>query len=110
MKFPKDWSEITSRREGKYRSDNRTRTEQELQIEKSLNRPISLHFEKTPLAEVIRHIGTVADANVVLDAAGLEEEGHNSNTPISIAVDGIQAQEPAQPDSGAVESRLHDRQ
>jgi len=89
MQFGKDWDEISNRRKGKYPADNRTRTEQELQIEKSLNRTISLHFENTPLVEVIRHIRTVADANVVLDAAGLEEEGHTTTTPVSIAVDGI---------------------
>ncbi|MEO1999164.1 MAG: hypothetical protein ABGZ17_28290, partial [Planctomycetaceae bacterium] len=84
----KTWKDLTQRR-SKYGTDNRIRTETELQIEESLNRQISLHFDNSPLKEVMRHVSTVANINVVLDSLGLEEEGVTTNDPVSIDVDGI---------------------
>ena len=89
MQFPKNWEEITSRRRGRYGPDNRSRTEEEKRIEKSLSRQISLHFQEIPLRDVMRHIATVADVNVVLDNLGLEEEGVSTDSPVSIDVNGI---------------------
>ncbi|HEV8002887.1 MAG TPA: hypothetical protein VGP63_23585, partial [Planctomycetaceae bacterium] len=88
-KFPKDWSELTRRRKGRYPADNKQRTEPEKQIEQSLSRAVSLHFDKTPLVEVINHIQKIADINVVLDAAALAEEHVPTSTEITISVDGI---------------------
>ena len=88
-KFPKDWSELTRRRKGKYPADNKQRTEPEKQIEQSLSRQVSLHFEKTPLVEVIQHIQKIADVNIVLDTAALEEEHVPTSTEVTIGVDGI---------------------
>jgi type II secretory pathway component GspD/PulD (secretin) len=88
-KFPKDWNEITNRRKGKYGPDNKERTEPEKQIEQSLSRQISLHFNNEPLVKVIEEIQRIADVNVVLDNAGLEEERITSGTSVTIAVDGI---------------------
>lgn len=89
-RFPKDWSEITNRRKGKYdRPDNKQRTEPEKQIEQSLSRQVSLHFNNEPLVKVIEEIQKIADVNVVLDNAGLEEERVTSGTSVTISVDGI---------------------
>jgi type II secretory pathway component GspD/PulD (secretin) len=88
-KFPKDWSEITNRRKGKYGPDNKERTEPEKQIEQSLGRQVSLHFNNEPLIKVIEEIQKIADVNVVLDNAGLEEERVTSGTSVTIGVDGI---------------------
>jgi general secretion pathway protein D len=88
-KFPKDWADLTRRRKGKYGPDNKQRSEPEKQIEQSLGRQVSLHFEKTPLVEVIRHIQKIADVNIVLDTAALEEEHVPTSTEITIGVDGI---------------------
>jgi general secretion pathway protein D len=88
-KFPKDWADLTRRRKGKYGADNKQRSEPEKQIEQSLSRQVSLHFEKTPLVEVIRHIQKIADVNIVLDTAALEEEHVPTSTEITIGVDGI---------------------
>jgi len=85
-----NWKEITNRRKGKYRSDNRTRNEEYLRIEQSLSKRISLHEDQVPLSDVVKKIQAVADVNIVLDTPGLEEEGVSSNTPVSIDVDGIQ--------------------
>jgi general secretion pathway protein D len=87
--FPKDWKDITDRRKGKYRSDNRSRSEVELRIEESLKRTISLHEDNTPLGEVMRKISALVGINIVFDHLGLEEEGVTSNVPVSIDVDGI---------------------
>jgi type II secretory pathway component GspD/PulD (secretin) len=88
-KFGKDWGEINSRRAGRYGPDHRNRTEEELRIQKSLSKRISLHFDKRPLSEVIAHVATVADVNVILDTLGLEEESISTDYPVSIDVDGI---------------------
>lgn len=92
IRFPnvKDWEDIKSRRNGKYGTDSRIRTPEEQRIESSLTRQISLHFENAPLKQVIEHIATVADVNVMLDKAGLEDESLTVSTPVSINVDGIQ--------------------
>jgi general secretion pathway protein D len=88
-RFPKDWNEITRRRKGKYPSDNKERTEPEKQIEQSLSRSVSLHFNNEPLVKVIEEIQKIADVNVVLDNAGLDEERVTSGTSVTIGVDGI---------------------
>lgn len=89
MQFPKNWAEINKRRKGKYGPDNRVRTEEEKRIERSLSRQISLHFHRSKLAEVVKHIATTADINVVLDNLGLEDEAVSTDTPVTIDVDGI---------------------
>lgn len=86
----KDWKAMSQKRLSKYgRADSRVREAEEERIEKSLSRPITLNFERTPLKEVIAHISTAADINVMLDSLGLEEEGVSTDTPISINVEGI---------------------
>ena len=86
----KKWKDLTAKRKGRYRTDVRTRSEQELRIEKSLTREVSLHFENTPINEVVKHLMTLADVNIHIDKAGLEEEGVETSTPVTIDVDGIQ--------------------
>src|SRR5690606_24424056 len=44
---PKTWKDLTEMRK-RYGTDNRIRTEKEKQIEDSLTRPISMHFDNTP--------------------------------------------------------------
>ena len=87
--FGDNYKDIYNRRNGKYRSDNRTRDESDLRIEQSLSKIISLHEDQAPLSDVIAKIKAVADINIMLDTAGLEEEGVNTNTPVTIDVDGI---------------------
>lgn len=90
IEFGKDWDEITKRRRGKYGTDVRIRTPEEQRIESSLTRPITLNFENAPLKQVITHIATLADVNVVLDESGLADESLTVSTPVSIDVQGIQ--------------------
>ncbi|HUQ68075.1 MAG TPA: hypothetical protein VM165_01045, partial [Planctomycetaceae bacterium] len=87
--FGKDWKDITARRKGKYRSDNRVRTDEEVRIEESLQRRISLHEDGVTLNEVVKKISALVGINIVFDNLGLEEEGVTSNVPVTIDVDGI---------------------
>ncbi|MFO1041329.1 MAG: hypothetical protein U0941_06050 [Planctomycetaceae bacterium] len=89
LDFGKSWKDITKRRDGKYRPDNRKRGPEELRIEQSLTKRISLHEDQVPLAEVIKKIQAIADINIVLDAQGLEDEAAHSNSLVSIDVDNI---------------------
>lgn len=90
VEFGKTWDEITKRRKGKYGTDVRIRTPEEQRIENSLTRPVTLSFENAPLKQVITHIATIADVNVVLDESGLADESLTISTPVSIDVQGIQ--------------------
>jgi len=90
LHFGDDYADIKKRRDGKYRTDNRKRGEAELRIEQSLQKKISLHEDNATLGEVINKIRAIADINIVLDTQGMEEEGAQSNSLVSIDVDGIQ--------------------
>ena len=90
VEFGKDWEDINKRRKGKYGTDVRIRTPEEQRIEGSLSRPVTLNFENAPLKQVITHIATLADVNVVLDESGLADESLTVSTPVSIDVQGIQ--------------------
>ena len=90
VEFGKNWEEITRRRKGKFGTDVRIRTPEEQRIESSLSRPVTLSFENAPLKQVITHIATLADVNVVLDESGLADESLSVSTPVSIDVQGIQ--------------------
>ena len=93
MVFSEDWADISKRRLDKYgRSDMRSFTDEEKQIEESLSNKISLHFEDTPLIEVIRYVRTATGTNVAIDALALEEEGVTTSTLVTIDVDNIMVQ------------------
>lgn len=85
----KSWKELSSRREAYGRADSRTRTESDLKIEKSLSEQVSLHFENTPLKDIIRNIATTHDINIMLDMPSIQSEGIAVDEKISIDVDGI---------------------
>ena len=91
MDFPDahTWKDLTAGRKGKHRADTRNRSEEELRIQQSLEKRISLHEENAPLEEVLKKIGAVGEINVHFDTIGLEDEGVTSSTPVSINVDGI---------------------
>ncbi|GEM_PF-3555685 len=61
----------------------------EMDIERSLKQRISLHFEVTPLRDVLEHVQEAAGVNLVLDLPSLEEEGVSEKTPVTIDVYGI---------------------
>ena len=92
MVFGPDWKNVSKRRLDKYGNDMRSRTDEEKQIEESLSNKISLHFENTPLIEVIRYIRTATGTNVAIDLPAIEDEGVTTNTQVTIDVDNIMVQ------------------
>lgn len=90
MDFGDNWREISDRRKGRYRADNRKRGPEELKIEESLNKRISLHEDQVPLGDVIKKIQAIAEINIHLDTQGMEEEAATTNSLVTIDVDGIQ--------------------
>lgn len=93
MVFGPDWGDLSKRRLDKYGgADMRSRTDEEKQIEESLSNKISLHFEDTPLIEVIRYVRTATGTNVAIDLPAIEEEGVTTNTLVTIDVDNIMVQ------------------
>ena len=90
--YPKDWKELSTRRLQKYgdRVDEAYRSPEEIHVRKSLNEPVSLHFEEAPIEQLMRHIAGQHGINVVVDEPGLQEVGVTPYTPVTINVDGIQ--------------------
>lgn len=86
--YPSNWEDLKKSRK-KRPADSREHTEMELRVRSSLSYPVSLHFDNTPLAEVMQFIANTQGINVVVDPAGLADEGIVSTTPVTIAVDGI---------------------
>lgn len=84
-----DWDLIKQKRQPG-RADASFHSEQEMKVYHSLKNPISLHFDNAPITEVMEFIANTQGINIVVDDAGLAEEGITSSTPVSIAVDGIQ--------------------
>ena len=85
----KSWRDLSERRERFGRADARVRTESDLKIEKSLSSQVSLHFENTPLKDIIRNVATTHGINIMLDIPSIESEGLTVDQTISIDVDGI---------------------
>src|SRR5690606_32831857 len=81
------WQDVINKRD--FGTDNRERTAKEKLIEESLSRPISLQFEGAPMTDVMKHVANMLGITVYVDIPALAEVGVESNTPISIDVDGI---------------------
>ena len=58
MVFPDTWDEMNKRRAGKYDTSETgdLMTDEEIRVQKSLNDPVSLHFEEAPLEQVMAHV------------------------------------------------------
>jgi type II secretory pathway component GspD/PulD (secretin) len=91
MPDARKWKTMTENRAraGYGRPDNRVPTPEEMKIQRSLSREVSLHFENAPLGEVIKRLVVLSEINIVLDPSGLEQEGVSSNTNVSIDVNSI---------------------
>ncbi|MCA9058145.1 MAG: hypothetical protein KDA85_06580, partial [Planctomycetaceae bacterium] len=83
------WTDLTERRSRYSDGSGRELTEAEVQIKRSLNEKVSLHFQETPLQEVIRHIAMTHGINITLDTRSIESDGLFVNQPVTIDVDGI---------------------
>jgi len=86
IEFPdtREWTEMRDRR-GRLNQDRRHRhTESELAIKKALQTQVDVNFTNKPLGVVIHTLAQVAGINVFLDPQGLQAEGVNTDTPVTI--------------------------
>jgi general secretion pathway protein D len=79
----KHWGEFVKNRKGTKDRIQR-RTERELEIEHRLKTPVMLRYENTPLTEVFDGLSQLAGINIHLDPRGLNQEGVNSDTPVTL--------------------------
>jgi general secretion pathway protein D len=85
MHFAKEWPDLVKDRKGtKDRTERRT--ERELEIERRLKTPVMLRYEETPLSEVMEGLSQLTGVNIHLDPRGLNQEGVNSDTPVTVAL------------------------
>jgi general secretion pathway protein D len=79
----KRWEDLTK---SKYRTlQERTRlSPAEMEIQRSLNKPVEVRFENRPLAEVLNALGRMTDVNVHFDEQGLHAEGATTDMPVTI--------------------------
>jgi hypothetical protein len=83
------WEEMTKRRKKWSRVDLTVPSKAEDLINEKLKDPVTMEFVETPLSDVIDFLKDYTGVNIVLDKPALEEEGINSDTPVSIHVQSI---------------------
>jgi general secretion pathway protein D len=79
----KHWDQFVQNRKGTKDRIQR-RTERELDIERRMKTPVMLRYENTPLSEVMDGLSQLAGINIHLDPRGLNQEGVNSGTPVTL--------------------------
>jgi general secretion pathway protein D len=79
----KHWDQFVKDRKGSKERIER-RTERELEIERRLRTPVMLRYDDTPLSEVMDGLSQLAGINIHLDPRGLNQEGVNSDTPVTL--------------------------
>lgn len=88
VSYPKDWKELNARRKAQP-IDGRDRSETEERIYSSLKAPVSVHFDNSPLKDILNHIAESQGINVAIDMQGLADAGSTESTPVTISVDGV---------------------
>jgi general secretion pathway protein D len=84
VEFPKYWEELSNRRLKKLKENRRRFSDVEVDIQKSLKKPVEVHFESAPLSEVVNKLASMAGINVFLDPEGIAAEGVTTDTSVSI--------------------------
>ncbi|WP_425616826.1 hypothetical protein NA78x_000486 [Anatilimnocola sp. NA78] len=77
------WSELTRRRKSRLEQQNRL-SPAEMEIQKSLSKPVDVKFTDRPLSEVVSLLGTMTGVNIYLDPQGLRAEGLTSDAPVTL--------------------------
>jgi general secretion pathway protein D len=77
------WEQYVKNRLGS-KERNQRRTERELEIENRLKTPVQVRYEDRPLGEVMSEMSELTGVNIHLDPRGLEQEGYNHSTPVTI--------------------------
>ncbi|HZZ30306.1 MAG TPA: hypothetical protein VFE46_20070 [Pirellulales bacterium] len=83
MPDAKKWHEL-SISPARRKQEFHRRSAKEQDIEQRLSTPVAVRFDKIPLSEVIDKLGKIAQVPTFLDPQGLQAEGVQSDTPISI--------------------------
>lgn len=80
---PQRWADLTRSRARMLNQETRL-SPVELEIQKSLTKPVEARFSNRPLTEVMDMLGRMAGVNVYLDPQGLHAEGVTSDTPVTL--------------------------
>ena len=88
VRMAKNWEQIKANRKPSP-VDGTEHSAVEERVYASLKAPVSLHFDNTPLEEVLKHIADSQGIGISLDTQGLDEQGNTQSTPVTIGVDGI---------------------
>ena len=86
---PLDWMDLTARRKQYASGSYGSSTVKEQAVLAALDRPVALHFKDAPLQSVLEHISQTMGIDVVPDPEGLREVGQDTQSPVTIDVDGI---------------------
>ncbi|HTQ40175.1 MAG TPA: hypothetical protein VMJ32_14205 [Pirellulales bacterium] len=84
MPDARKWDALSKSKFRQQREGEMHHTAKEQEIEQRLSTPVALKFDKRPLSEVIEYLGKIAQVPTYLDPQGLQAEGVQSDTPISI--------------------------
>ncbi len=68
-----------------------TQNEAERQIEKALDKSVSLSFQNTPLTDVVTSLAKQLSVNVTLDSQALMDEGIPTDVPVTLQLERITA-------------------
>jgi type II secretory pathway component GspD/PulD (secretin) len=84
--FPdaKDWDKLSKSPFRRQKEGQAHRTPTEIEIDRRLNTPVPVKFQNQPLAQVIDYLGKIANVPTHLDPLGLQAEGVNSDTSVTI--------------------------
>lgn len=77
------WADLTRSRRG-WLEQQRRLSPVEMEIQRSLSKPVEARFINRPLAEVMDTLGRMAGVNVYLDPQGLNAEGVTTDTPVTL--------------------------
>jgi general secretion pathway protein D len=86
IRFPnaRIWDDLTKRRQELEATGNSHFSERERRIEAALQTPVLLKYDQRPLKQVMDELAKLADINIHLDPGGLQIEGQNYDTPVTI--------------------------
>ncbi|QDU25291.1 Bacterial type II and III secretion system protein [Anatilimnocola aggregata] len=77
------WGELTRRRRSRAEMQNRL-SPAEMEIQKSLGKPVEVKFTERPLSEVMTLLGQMTGVNIYLDPQGMRAEGLTSDAPVTL--------------------------
>jgi general secretion pathway protein D len=79
----KQWSALTRTRKGMLERA-RKMSPAEMEIQRSLTKPVEVRFINRPISEVMDTLGRMTGVNVYLDPQGLNAEGVTTDTPVTL--------------------------